>query len=83
MIHSNHSKSDFSLAVAAESGTITFTDVKQSWSQTFGPVQNGFRADISVEGASSPSVQIYVSRGNEPFALKAAGSDRASYVIDF
>ncbi len=71
------------IIVATESGKKTYTDYKsQSFNKTFGPVNKGFMAEISV-GVGKSSVEIYVSRKNEPFVLKATGSGGAKYKIDF
>ena len=71
------------VTVATESGKKVYSDYKSSsFNKTFGPVRKGFMAEISV-GVSNSSVEIYVSRGNEPFVLKATGSGGAKYKIDF
>lgn len=77
--------------VNTESGIKTFTSGK-SFSQTFGPVKKGFTASISVDATSlysvdNTNVKIYVSRRNEPFALKANNSGdktvSTTYTIDY
>lgn len=71
------------VTVATENGKKVYSDYKSSsFNKTFGPVRKGFMAEISV-GVSNSSVEIYVSRGNEPFVLKATGSGGAKYKIDF
>lgn len=52
------------------------------WEDTFGPVKKGFKCSVQVSG--TPTISIYVSKNDEPFALKASvkGSS-ASYTIDF
>ena len=60
-----------------------------SWNNTYGPVKKGFMASASVEG--DVTIDIYVSKNTEPFALKASknvGSSSStnrtlSYKIDF
>ena len=70
--------------VATGDGDRTFTGTARSWSETFGPVSKGFRAEITASGRGGiPRVAIYVCRGKEPFALKQTGNGSASYTIDF
>jgi outer membrane biogenesis lipoprotein LolB len=55
-----------------------------SWTQTYGPVKKGFVASVSVQG--NVTAEIYVSKNNGPFALKASkssASTSATYTIDF
>lgn len=53
------------------------------WEQTYGPVKKGFKCAAKV-GNGAPTIEIYVSKNQEPFAVKATklGSS-ASYTIDF
>ena len=86
--------------VATEKGSQTITTDSKNLSEVFGPVQKGFTASISGKSDyppvnSSMVVNIYVCRGEEPFALKAQDvskensysdtgiSASASYTIDF
>ena len=70
--------------VATGDGDRTFTGTARSWSETFGPVSKGFRAEITASGRGGiPRVAIYVCRGKEPFALKQTGNGSAAYTIDF
>ena len=81
--------SDFS--VNTDQGNVSFSGYQyHSWNQTYGPVRKGFRASVSV--GSSVTVEIYVSKNNGPFALKASKSGgnssltpniSQSYTIDF
>lgn len=79
--------------VNTEQGLTTFVCGK-SFSETFGPVPKGFKCEIigtdpssSTEDYSDITVSIHVSRGKEPFVLKATdnqmGSSQTSYTIDF
>jgi len=73
--------SDFS--VNTDQGNVSFSGYQyHSWNQTYGPVKKGFRASVSV-GSSLVTVEIYVSKNNGPFALKASKSGDNSYTIDF
>ena len=81
--------SDFS--VNTDQGNVSFSGYQyKSWNQTYGPVKKGFRASVSVE-SSLVTVEIYVSKNNGPFALKASKSGgnsstsniSQSYTIDF
>ncbi len=71
-----------SIIVNTESGKKTITKQMSSWSETYGPVPKGFRANISVFGICEKTF-IYVCRGEEPFVIKAEGTSSASYTIDF
>lgn len=52
------------------------------WTVTIGPVKKGFHA--SVRNAMGTGInKIEISKNNGPFALKASGEDRASYIIAF
>ncbi len=55
-----------------------------SWTQTYGPVKKGFVASASVQG--NVTAEIYVSKNNGSFALKASKSSSSTsvtYTIDF
>lgn len=53
------------------------------WEQTYGPVKKGFKCVVQV-GNGSPTIEIYVSKNQEPFALKTTKTSMsASYTIDF
>ena len=81
--------SDFS--VNTDHGNVSFSGYQyKSWNQTYGPVKKGFSASVSVK-SSLVTVEIYVSKNNGPFALKASKSGgnsstsniSQSYTIDF
>lgn len=80
--------------VNTENGTKVFRTGRSSFSQTFGPVKKEFVASVMLEAKDGVvkgcNVNIYVSRGTEPFALKASKSGgqgvnvlQASYTIDY
>lgn len=77
-------------SVTTPNGLRVFESGK-SFSQTFGPMEKGFNtsitADASTWSSAGCNVRIYVSRDNEPFALKASNSgDRkvsVRYVINY
>ncbi|SCM57639.1 hypothetical protein [Petrimonas mucosa] len=53
------------------------------WEQTYGPVKKGFKCEVQV-GNGEPTIEIYVSKNQEPFALKTTKTGKsASYTIDF
>ena len=53
------------------------------WEQTYGPVKKGFKCEVIV-GNGKSTIQIYVSKNQEPFALKTTKTGKsASYTIDF
>ena len=78
-------------SVNSDHGNVSFNGYQfQSWTQTYGPLKKGFNASVSVQ---SPyvTVEIYVSKNNGAFALKASKSGNSSstsnisqsYKIDF
>lgn len=76
------------ISVSTSNGSYSTTNyLGRSFSETFGPVPKGSRASISVfpTGTSTNNVTtaIYVSKDNGPFALKARGTNKCSYTIDF
>jgi len=74
------------LNVNTENGMQRITSSSKVFSETFGPVSKGFNASInaSVNYPTYWSTNIYVSKGEEPFVLKASTSTSgAKYVIDF
>ncbi len=53
------------------------------WEQTYGPVKKGFKCDVQVKNGQ-PNIEIYVSKNQEPFALKTTKEGySAAYTIDF
>lgn len=52
------------------------------WEQTYGPVKKGFQCTAQVR-RGEPTIEIYVSKNQEPFALKTTRTGAsASYTID-
>ena len=70
--------------VTTETGKQYLTPKTQIWEQTFGPVSKGFEAKIMVYDQME-YIEIYCSRGEEPFALKASTSSglNLNYTIDY
>lgn len=53
------------------------------WEETYGPVKKGFKCVAQVQNGA-PTIEIYVSKNNSPFALKATKSGGTlSYTIDY
>jgi hypothetical protein len=53
------------------------------WEQTYGPIKKGFKCAVQV-GNGEPTIEIYVSKNQESFALKTTKTGTsASYTIDF
>jgi len=71
-------------SVNTDHGNASFSGYQyHSWNQTYGPVKKGFRASVSIQ-SSYVTTEIYVSKNNGPFALKASKSGGgSSYTIDF
>lgn len=78
-------------SVYTDEGDKSFSGYQyKTWTQTYGPVKKGFKASVSVK-SSIVTVEIYVSKNNGPFALKASKSGTNSsmsniaqtYTIDF
>ncbi len=58
----------------------------RSWNQTFGPLIRGFKCEVQIGDyiGGDPTIEIHVSKNEEPFALKVTGKGKsASYTIDF
>ena len=75
--------SGMSVKVNTEDGMQSFYITGKTFSESFGPVSKGFKATISAHCSGSTNTSIYVSRGEEPFVLKATGGESAEYVIGF
>jgi len=73
-------------AVTTPQGKYTSSGYQvKSWTQTYGPINKGFKCDAQVYDGNC-TIEIYVSRNQEPFALKVTktgSSSSASYTIDF
>jgi len=57
----------------------------RSWAQTYGPVQKGFTCRVQIDDyqGGTPTIEIHVSKNEEPFALKTTVTGAsASYKID-
>lgn len=58
----------------------------KSWSQTYGPVNKGFKCEIKIDDyiSGAPTIEIHISKNEEPFTLKDSETgESASYIIDF
>lgn len=56
------------------------------WSQTYGPVSKGFKCGVEIGNyiSGAPTIEIYVAKNEEPFALKVSATGKsASYTISF
>ncbi len=71
-------------SVTTSEGKYTKNDYQtRHWEQTYGPVKKGFKCEVQVENGG-PTIEIYVSKNQEPFALKTTKTGMtASYTIDF
>ena len=89
-VKSAYSTNNISYTVATDNQIQTFKSGK-SFTETFGPFKKGFEAYITADArnlySANCDVRIYISRGNEPFALKANKSGgklvSTSYKIDY
>ena len=55
-----------------------------SWTQTYGPTKKGFNCNVNIKNYiyQKPTIEIHVSKNNEPFALKEIkNGTSASYTI--
>ena len=62
------------------------SQVRSSWIETYGPVDKGFACNVQIGGYynGAPTIKIYVSKNEEPFALKVSETgSSASYIVDF
>ncbi len=68
-------------------GTYTNSGLQvRSWNQTYGPVNRGFRCKVEIGDYISgpPTIEIHISKNDEPFALKAIETgNSASYTINY
>lgn len=58
----------------------------RSWNQTFGPIKKGFKCEVQIGDyiSGAPSIEIHVSKNQEPFALKVTKTGSStSYTINF
>ena len=56
------------------------------WTQTYGPVNKGFKCLVKIDKyiSGAPTIEISVSRNQEPFAKKVVSTgNSASYTIDY
>lgn len=84
VISSNYPRIFSNWSVTTPQGKYTKNDYQtRHWEQTYGPVKKGFKCEVLVENGE-PTIEIYASKNQEPFALKAnATGTSASYVINF
>lgn len=54
----------------------------RNWEQTYGPVKKGFKCEAKVQNGTY-TIEIYVSKNQEAFSLKATKGSAVSYTIDF
>ena len=73
--------------VTTPDGTYSNTGTQvRSWNQTYGPVKKRFKCEVQIGDyiGGTPTIEIHVSKNEEPFALKETTTGAsASYVIDF
>jgi hypothetical protein len=73
--------------VSTPEGTYSYSGYQtNSWNQTYGPVKKGFKCEVQIGDYQhgTPTIEIHVSKNEEPFALKATVTGAsASYVINF
>ena len=58
----------------------------RGWNQTYGPINKGFKCEVQIGNyiGGDPTIEIHVSKNEEPFALKVTETgNSASYTIDF
>lgn len=58
----------------------------RSWNKTYGPVKNRFNCEVQIGDyiSGAPTIEIHVSKNEEPFVLKVIETgNSASYIIDF
>jgi len=56
------------------------------WTQPYGPVNKRFKCEVQIGNYinGAPTIEIHVSKNQEPFALKVNKTgNSASYTIDF
>ncbi len=58
----------------------------RSWNQTFGPIKKGFKCEVQIGDyiGGDPTIEIHVSKNQEPFALKVTKTgSSASYTVNY
>lgn len=52
----------------------------RSWNQTYGPVKKGFKCEVQIGDyiGGAPSIEIHISKNDEPFALKVTKEGRSA-----
>ena len=83
-ISSNYANNLSNWTVTTPQGNYTRNNYQtRLWEETYGPVKKGFKCVAQVENGT-PTIEIYISKNNSPFALKASKSGGTlSYTIDY
>jgi hypothetical protein len=87
VIHGNGTYGRFSNWTATTpQGNYTNSGIQVTgWSQTYGPVNKGFLCKVQIGNFIdlAPTIEIHVSKNQEPFALKVStDGNSASYTIN-
>ena len=87
VIHGNGTYGRFSNWTATTpQGNYTNSGIQVTgWSQTYGPVNKGFLCKVQIGSFidRAPTIEIHVSKNQEPFALKVSNDgNSASYTIN-
>lgn len=87
VIHGNGTYGRFSNWTATTpQGNYTNSGIQvTSWSQTYGPINKGFLCKVQIGSFidRAPTIEIHVSKNQEPFALKVSNDgNSASYTIN-
>jgi len=88
VIHGNGAYGRFSnWTVTTPQGDYSNSGTQVStWTQTYGAVNKGFNCNVQIGNyiGGAPTIEIHVSKNQEPFALKTAKTgNSASYTIAF
>ena len=72
--------------VTTPDGTYSNNERVKSWSETYGPVEKGFKCDVQIgrfDPGYLPNIEIRVARNDEPFILKkSVKGTTATYEIE-
>jgi hypothetical protein len=74
--------SDIYYAKESGTGSAEISHSVRSWTVTIGPVKKNFKAFVRNERGTGYN-KIEVSKNGGPFALKAEGTNSATYTINF
>lgn len=81
IIYSNYPRIFSNWSVSTANGNYTKNDYQtRRWEETYGPIKSGFRCEVKV-GNGEPTIEIHVSKNQEPFTLKSFVNGKSAFYI--